>query len=208
MLTLYDLTVEQKNSPLGLDEKRPAFSWKLRSDRQSIYQKNYRLALMTGENTVWDSSLVDGGQSAFVVYGGPALKACTEYVWKLEVSDGTETARAESHFETGLLDGRAFDGYAEWITHPLPAEEASSPIFTKIFCVEKEVKRARLYATALGLYEAELNGNKLDVLFGDRLVGRKPCGDLHLVYDGPAVVADQIYGLALFDGEVGVICSL
>ena len=162
MLSLYDLTVEQKTAPLGLDEKCPAFSWKLKSERQGVLQKSYRLTVSDENGIVWDSGEIQSEQSAFVLYGGPALKAYTEYVWTVDISDGTETAKAESRFETGLLDGASFEGYAAWITHPLPAEEAASPIFTKIFCVEKEVRRARLYATALGLYEAELNGEKLD----------------------------------------------
>ena len=135
MLSLYDLTVEQKTAPVGLDELHPAFSWKLKSDRQNVCQQKYQLTVRDGEKTVWDSGEVQSEQSAFVLYGGPTLKARTEYVWIVEISDGTETAKSESRFETGLLDGASFEGYAAWITHPLPAEEAASPVFTKIFCV-------------------------------------------------------------------------
>ncbi len=162
MLSLYDLTVEMKTEPLGLDEKIPAFSWKLKSERQKVTQQTYRLTVTDGAKTVFDSGLMKSEQSVFVPYGGEALKPCTVYTWMVEVSDGTEKAEAGSCFETGLLDGHAFEGYADWITHPLPAEETASPVFSKIFCVEKEVRRARLYATALGVYEAELNGTKLD----------------------------------------------
>ena len=158
MLSIYDLTVEQKTAPLGLDEKQPAFSWKLKSEGQGVLQKSYRITVSDENGTVWDSGEEQSEQSTFVCYAGAALKARTEYVWTVEVSDGTETARAESRFETGLLDGRAFEGDAGWITHPLPASEPAGPVFTRVFCVEKEVRRARLYATALGLYEAELNG--------------------------------------------------
>lgn len=161
MLSLYDLTVDMKTKPVGLDEKCPSFSWKLKSDRQGIRQGSYRLIVTDGEISVFDSGVTASEENVFVPYEGDALKPCTVYSWKVEVSDGTETASAESFFETGLLDGHAFEGYAEWITHPLPAEETLSPVFAKIFCVEKEVKRARLYATALGVYEAELNGEKL-----------------------------------------------
>ena len=52
MLSLYDLTVEQKTEPVGLDEKLPAFSWKLKSDRQNTTQKSYRLTVMDGEKDV------------------------------------------------------------------------------------------------------------------------------------------------------------
>ena len=162
MLDIYDLTVEQKTAPLGLDEKQPAFSWKLQSDRQGVMQKSYRLTVSDESGLVWDSGVVESGQSTFVLYAGPALKARTAYTWTAEVSDGSETAKGDSSFETGLLDGSAFEGYAEWITHPLAAGEAASPVFTRIFCVEKEVRRARLYATALGVYEAEVNGEKVD----------------------------------------------
>ena len=147
MLSLYDLTVDLKTKPVGLDEKCPSFSWKLKSDRQGIRQGSYRLIVTDGEISVFDSGVTASEENVFVPYEGDALKPCTVYSWKVEVSDGTETASAESFFETGLLDGHAFEGYAEWITHPLPTEETLSPVFAKIFCVEKEVKRARLYAT-------------------------------------------------------------
>ena len=162
MLSLYDLTVEQKNAPLGLDEPRPAFGWKLKSDRQNVTQKSYRLIVSDENETLWDSGAVESEKSSFVIFEGPALKARTAYTWTVSVSDGTETASAESSFETGLLAGRAFEGQAAWITHALPAEETASPIFTKVFLAEKEVRKARLYASSLGVYEAELNGAKLD----------------------------------------------
>ena len=162
MLSLYDLTVEQKNEPLGLDEKHPAFSWKLMSDRQNIFQKSYRLTVSDENETIWDSGDIEDSRSTFILYEGPALKARTAYTWTVSISDGVENASAKSRFETGLLDGHAFEGRASWITHALPAEETASPIFTKVFSVEKEVKRARLYAASLGVYEAELNGGKPD----------------------------------------------
>lgn len=35
MLKLYDLTIEYKHEPLGLDEVQPRFGWKLDSDSQN-----------------------------------------------------------------------------------------------------------------------------------------------------------------------------
>jgi alpha-L-rhamnosidase len=71
MLSLYDLTVEQKTEPVGLDEKLPAFSWKLKSDRQNTTQKSYRLTVMDGEKAVWDSGEIRSEQSTFLLYHGP-----------------------------------------------------------------------------------------------------------------------------------------
>ncbi|MBQ9643844.1 MAG: family 78 glycoside hydrolase catalytic domain, partial [Lachnospiraceae bacterium] len=71
------------------------------------------------------------------------------------------TSTASSRFETGLLGSEAFQKHAAWITHSFPKEETANPIFSRAFTVDKEVRRARLYATALGVYEAELNGELL-----------------------------------------------
>lgn len=49
---------------------------------------------------------------------------------------------------------------ARWITHTFPQEETACPVFVKRFTPEGPVKAARLYATACGVYEAEVNGKK------------------------------------------------
>ena len=50
MLKLYDLTVEYKTAPLGMDEMHPRFSWKLQSDRMNTRQSAYQIK-MTGGRT-------------------------------------------------------------------------------------------------------------------------------------------------------------
>jgi alpha-L-rhamnosidase len=57
MLSLYDLTVEQRTEPFGLDERHPAFSWKLRSEKKNVIQASYRVLVMNHAETVWDSGL-------------------------------------------------------------------------------------------------------------------------------------------------------
>ena len=161
MLKLYDLTVEYKTEPLGLDTPRPRFSWKLQSDRQNTNQAAYRI-LLSGSGISWDTGRVESTQSILAGYTGPTLSARTEYTWKVTVwTEHGEEATASSRFETGLLSGAAFEGKAKWITHGLPAEEKACPVFTTSFTVGKPVVKARLYATACGIYEAELNGKKI-----------------------------------------------
>ena len=48
MLKLYDLTIEYKHEPLGLDEVQPRFGWKLDSDCTGTLQTAYRLLLTRG----------------------------------------------------------------------------------------------------------------------------------------------------------------
>lgn len=161
MLNLYDLTTEYKTAPLGLDVLRPRFSWKLRSDAQGTRQAAYRLTV-TGGGECWDTGRVESAQSILIAYAGPALAARTEYAWTVTVwTERGEEATAASRFETGLLGGAAFAGKAKWITHGLPPEESASPVFTAVFTVEKPLARARLYAAACGVYETELNGEKV-----------------------------------------------
>lgn len=162
MLSLYDLTIEYKSAPLGLDEVQPRFSWKLKSDRNDTVQSAYRLTVSNGE-VMWDSGRIESEQSILIEYMGETFAPRTAYTWTATVWDSHgESATASASFETGLLSGAAFEGRAQWITHGLDKEETASPVFTKVFSPAKPVKKARLYATALGLYEAELNGVKLD----------------------------------------------
>lgn len=102
-------------------------------------------------------------QSILIEYLGPNLTPRTEYDWTVTVWDNHgETAEGTSRFETGLLNGSAFEGKAQWITHAPDKASPVSPVLYKDFVVQGNVKKARLYATALGMYEAEINGEPVD----------------------------------------------
>ena len=74
---------------------------------------------------MWDSGTVASAQSILNEYLGPNLAPRTEYTWSVTVTDDHgETAEGTSRFETGLLNGSAFEGKAQWITHAL--DKASS----------------------------------------------------------------------------------
>jgi alpha-L-rhamnosidase len=165
MLTLRDLTIEYRTDPLGFDDVQPRFSWKLESDNADTRQAAYRLSVANGE-VMWDTGRVESDQSTLVEYMGALFDTRTAYTWNVTVWDNHgESASASAGFETGLLTGAAFEGNARWITHGLDAQDTASPIFSKTFTVNKPVARARVYATALGVYEAQINGEKLDDTF-------------------------------------------
>jgi len=52
---------------------------------------------------------------------------------------------------------------ADWITVPYPdgAVVRSCPVFFRDFLLKKKVKSAVLYISALGLYEARMNGKRI-----------------------------------------------
>ena len=159
-MELYDLQTEYRTNPLGLDEKAPAFSWKLRSDRQAVKQAGCRIQVKRGTAPVWDSGWMETEQSLYHVYGGQPLEPCTRYDVRVEVRDNYgESARKDGFFETGLLDGNNFS--ADFITHSFPEDLEPCPVFVRSFRLDKPVAKARAYVSALGVYVMELNGRRV-----------------------------------------------
>lgn len=107
------ILIEDQMAPIGLDEKKPAFSWLLTAEEgeQNLMQSACRIVVRTGEDTVWDSGKMETGVSTGIGYEGEALQPCTKYEVKAEVWDNHGgKAEAESSFETGLMDSL----YAAW----------------------------------------------------------------------------------------------
>lgn len=86
------------------------------------------------------------------------LKPRTTYYYRISVTaeNGEHAVSETSFFETGKMHE---PWRAEWIG--MPEGETMHPVFSKEFTLDKEVKRARLYVTAAGVFEAYLNGQKL-----------------------------------------------
>lgn len=151
MLKIKDFKVCHRNAPIGLDEV-PSFGWVLESDGQNVLQTAYHLTVCTDGETVWDSGELKSRENIAVPCGG-TLAPCTVYLVRLTVWDNcAEAAEADTIFETGMLDNSNFR--AKWITH---ATDVSCPVFVKTFDAGKPI-RARLYASACGIYDAAING--------------------------------------------------
>jgi alpha-L-rhamnosidase len=125
------LQVDNLNRPLGIDDATPHFSWQLNDSARGALQTAYRVLVATrpelladGKADVWDSGKVDSGQSLNVKYAGPAVKASTRYLWRVEVwgSDREYPASAVEWWETGLLNQGAWTG--EWIGWETREEDA------------------------------------------------------------------------------------
>lgn len=153
-----DFLIEYREQPLGIDEK-PRFSWKLESNRKDVVQKGYQILVSGNGKLVWDSGIVESEQSVLIPYEGAELNPVTAYQVQVSVWDNYgEMGQASSIFETGLMGEENWK--AKWITHELHQEETACPVYVRRFSAEKPVKAARLYATACGVYEAEINGKK------------------------------------------------
>lgn len=126
-LTLTRLTVQHAPTPLGVDVRRPRFSWVAtstgRDERQSAYQivVASRPELVPYAPDVWDSGPVASGWPHDIRYGGPALDSTRRYWWAVRVADaaGSLSAWSEtSWWEMALLDES--DWRARWIGYPAP----------------------------------------------------------------------------------------
>lgn len=159
-MKLKDLTVSYRENPIGLDEL-PRFSWKMCGGEQNLAQTAYRIVVTEGKETVWDTGRIDSDQSLFIPYGGRERKAYTTYGIKVFVWDNYgNTDEISGIFETGILDTANWK--AKWITHTMEQGESACPVFRGSFPVEQnKVKSARIYASALGVYEMELNGQRV-----------------------------------------------
>ena len=153
------LRVEHLDAPLGIDVRRPRLSWRLPPGTRE--QLGYRVR--AGD---WDSGRVESNQSVLVPYQGPTLVSGQQVSWGVQVrTEAGESAWSEpAQWEMGLLDPH--DWVARWV-EPMEADEVRSQtlhapyVLRGSFTLTAPVARARLYATAHGIYEFFINGHRV-----------------------------------------------
>ncbi len=167
-LIVKDLTIDHKVNPMGIENKSPGFSWKIKGTGNGIMQKAYLLKVATDEKfssvkTVWQSGKIESDQSVLNIYKGPELKSGQKYFWQVKIWDnnGKESKWSPvAYWEMGLLDPAEWK--AKWIEMQNDTLRYSpSPLFRKEFLVAKTLSSARIYVTSHGFYELQLNGHKV-----------------------------------------------
>ena len=155
------LQVEYKTNPLGMDERRPRFFYQLKGDSLLQSARRIRVLSESGE-TMWDSGFQETPVTIQIEYEGKLLRPFTRCYYQVQVRDEqgqtSGWSQEKAFFETGFL-GTPWT--AKWIraqSRPGPGNQLSATRFRRDFTLGKPLKRARLYATALGLYRAFING--------------------------------------------------
>lgn len=171
MSTIYpvELRTEYLVEPLGLDVARPRLFWRLEGSGRGLRQTAYRVIVASSaehlaneEGDLWDSGRVESGETTQIAYGGTPVGDLRRAYWKVMAWDGENVPSGWS--DAAFWEGGFTAWSADWIGDILvggPRTTAPSPYLRYDFNVAKPVKRARLIATALGLYEARLNGEKV-----------------------------------------------
>ncbi len=175
------LRCEYLVNPLGIGELKPRLSWNLESQRRGACQTAWRIRvassaqrLARGDADLWDSGCVEDDRTAHIEYDGSPLAARMACHWQVQVWDeqGGTAVSEPALWTVGLLE--AGDWQACWIAadpdcltradhaiEPTRTEPGTPPWFRKPFDVEGRIQRATLYATARGLFECHLNGQRV-----------------------------------------------
>ena len=162
---LGQLRCEYKENPIGIDISTPRLSWKIESSKKNVKQTYYHVQisksysnLECNEGLILDTGKIKSDE-VFYVVDSIKLEPETDYYWHVGIEiteDGNKkelTWSKPATFTTGLSQNVWL---AEWIKSP-SKEEVS--LFRKEFSINKPVKKAVLYGTALGIYDLKLNGN-------------------------------------------------
>ncbi len=152
------LQINHRTDPLGIDDTFFRFTWNCEG---GITQTAYRLRVRNERGgDVYDSGKKD---SADMYCTAPLAPESRERLyWSVTLWDekGEAEESAEAVFEMGI--GPA-DWQAKWITTGRKARKLRLPAeyFRKEYALRGAVRKARLYATALGTYTAFINGKRL-----------------------------------------------
>jgi len=160
-------------NPIGYYSNQPTFSWKLPVAENVKSQSAYRIvagsdpSLLPYNADLWDTEKVNSEQSAWISYEGTPLHSRQKVYWKVMFWDQNDRPSRWSelaHFELGLLNND--DWEAKWVylrpeekinKHTIYIPEYLRRTFTKA----GDISKARLYITSRGVFEVQINGQKI-----------------------------------------------
>jgi alpha-L-rhamnosidase len=171
-----NLRSENSINPQGLDHA-PRLSWNLSSGSRNLQQTGYRILvasslenLNNGQADCWDSGEVASGESINIPYGGKSPESRAGYYWKVRVTtnQGNSGWSEAAGWSMGLT--QAADWQAQWtgLDKSFPQDVLSGKTrlaaryFRKEFSIKDQaVRKATLYISGLGLYEAFINAERV-----------------------------------------------
>ncbi len=167
MIKVSETRCEYLINPIGIDVKKPRFNWILESNGRDIVQTAYSIQVAVDEqfeNLVWNTGRIANGKSVHIKYGGKSLKPSQRYHYRISVEDNMgnhSTWSPGAFFETGLMLS------GNWKAQFISPENETNPASSQGWFLKKSVKlkkplvSARIYATALGIYKVQVNGNRV-----------------------------------------------
>lgn len=181
--------VNYVKNPMGIDHSEFSFSWKLCTSENEIgnnapedsqgdiaqydvtqkdvaKQEAYQIYVWDEhEQLIWDSGVVLSSETTNVPYTGDSLQDLTRYEYQIISYDNKESCGVSSkaYFTTAYLNKSVFEG-AKFIS--MQGEENiygdGQPVFYhSIELEQKSIKSAYYLGSALGVYDAYINGERI-----------------------------------------------
>jgi alpha-L-rhamnosidase len=152
---------ERSDNALGIGSPSPRISWIAETTARNWRQVAYEIVVTADDGKeLWSTGRVDSDVSVFIPWDGPPLASRQRCSARVRVwGSGGEVSpwSAPAPLEAGLLDPAEWK--ARFIAPAAPANgPPAAPLLRREFVARAAVDRARLYVTALGLYEVEING--------------------------------------------------
>ena len=170
-LSTLNIRIEHQREAFGIGTSRPRLSWIVRTEIPGWHQAAYEIEAYDANGQLHgQTGRVESDQSVLVEWPFEPLSSRERVIVRVRVwgRDGYESAWSELvPIEAGLLHSEdwtaSFVGpdWDEDLSQPQPA-----PLLRREFNLRSSVRSARLYITALGVYEAYLNGK----LIGDHVM--------------------------------------
>ena len=164
------LTAEHRPEALGIGVATPRLTWCAETDIPGWTQAAFELRITATDGTESSTGVVDSGESVLVPWPASPLDSRERRTVQVRVvgHDGSESPWSEPlTVEAGLLEA---DDWRATFVGPAWDEDLETPqpcpYLRRSFAVQAPATWARLYVTALGVYELELNGHRVgdDVL--------------------------------------------
>lgn len=156
-----NLKCEYLINPIGIDIIKPRLFWNCEDGTQ---QTAYRIfAVDDNDMLLWDSGKVQSSKMTGIPFG-KGTDSKTKVLWKVKLWDEQDNEGEWSDtasFETAFYNPAEWK--AKWISGNYKVNKKERyPVdcFKKSFTADKKIKKARLYATACGLYEIRINSKK------------------------------------------------
>ena len=180
-IDLANPTVEMQDGSMPLATAQPRFSWQYETEQSNVMQASYRIVVASsrenaeqGIGDLWDSGVIESSDMLYIPYEGKQLHSRNIAFWKvyatLTYGKNHKKATTESdvqRFEISLLSPD--DWHAHWIGRDYEDDNVNghtaiaARYLRKEFSLKKDVVKARLYISGLGVYNAFINGKWVDV---------------------------------------------
>ena len=155
-MKINNVTVEYLNNPIGIDVTSPRIRWTLEEIK---HQSKYQIVYSVNNK---EEKVVEKTTSDMFYDFEESFNSRDIVLFKIKVFDENNKSviSDENRFEIGLLNKSDWTG--KWISGNYHPKKQRYPVdyFSKEFDVSS-IKKARLYITACGIYEAHLNDQRV-----------------------------------------------